>query len=164
MEKKIVDYLHLYGIDCPIMTPDGEGSVLVIYPKVVEVSLNIIKYQQVMKGRKGGGEMHYKYNYEDCQLLLSKLEDITKDDVKTLTELIDIKNFKNYRWTKNVYGVSIIEVTYFNSGRHQEEVFFLWINRFTPDQTHYLLKKGYWLFGSDWFDEGLIIDRKTLKP
>lgn len=32
-----------------------------------------------------------------------------------------------------------------------------------PEQYHYLISKGYWLFGNDWFDEGLIIDKKTLQ-
>lgn len=31
-----------------------------------------------------------------------------------------------------------------------------------PHIFHYLLSKGYWLFGNDWFDEGYIIDKKTL--
>lgn len=81
MEKKrIEDYLHLYGIDCPIMTPDGLGSVLVIYPKAVEVSLNLIQYQQQMKGRKGGGEMHYKYFYPEVKPILRPLYLMTADE------------------------------------------------------------------------------------
>lgn len=27
----------------------------------------------------------------------------------------------------------------------------------------YLLSKGFWLFGDDWFDEGLILDKDTVK-
>lgn len=27
----------------------------------------------------------------------------------------------------------------------------------------YLLSKGFWLFGDDWFDEGIIIDKVTVK-
>lgn len=161
MEKKIVDYLHLYGTGIDIMTPDGKGTLLSIYPKGIEAGLHIIKQGQVMKGRYSTAGMHYFYNYEDCQPLLSKLEDITKENVKTLTELIGIKNFKNYRWTKNADGADIIEVTYFNSRRHQEEVFFMWVNYFTPAQFHYLLKKGYDLFGL--IEAGLAVDKKTLK-
>jgi hypothetical protein len=32
--------------------------------------------------------------------------------------------------------------------------------QFTVDKTHYLLSKGFWLFGDDWFEEGLIIEKK----
>jgi hypothetical protein len=90
-EKKIQDYLHLYGIDCPVMTPDGIGSILVIYPNVVEVCLNVIKYKQVMKGRKGGGEMHYKYFYPDIKLILRPLSDITEDEKLEFIELCGIE-------------------------------------------------------------------------
>lgn len=86
---EIKDYLHLYGIDCEIMTPDGLGSVLVIYPNVVEVHLNTIAYQQVMKGRRGGGEMHYKYFYtEDIKLILRPLSDM---DGKESLDWADLK-------------------------------------------------------------------------
>lgn len=34
---------------------------------------------------------------------------------------------------------------------------------FHPEDFHYLLSRGFWLFGDDWFDEGLIIDKETLK-
>ncbi len=76
----LVEYLHLYGIDCPILTPDGLGNVLVIYPNAVEVSINRIAYQQVMTGIKGGGEMHYKYFYADLKLVLRTTQSVTQKE------------------------------------------------------------------------------------
>lgn len=35
-------------------------------------------------------------------------------------------------------------------------------NYLSAAQFHYLLSRGFWLFGDDWFDEGLIIDKNTL--
>src|SRR5690349_13686827 len=78
------DVLHFYGIDAEVMTPDGRGSILVIYPKAIEVCLNIIEYKQVMKGRKGGGEMHYKYFYDQIKPILRRLSDMTEEEMKEL--------------------------------------------------------------------------------
>lgn len=164
MEKKIQHYLHLYGIDCPIMTPDGKGDVLVIYPKAVEVSINTIAFKQVMKGRKGGGEMHYIYKYEECKPILSRLEDITDDDIKGLIgyeKLIEMYSGVEYRKERNRVDVNYdVDMEDFGKQPFYHSVKFYQLE---PRQFHYLLSKGYWLFGNDWFDEGIIIDRKTLE-
>lgn len=72
----------LYGIGAPVETADGPGSILCIYPAAIEVHLNSKVMGQEMKGRKGSGELHYKYLNKDNQvkLLLTKLENITDAD------------------------------------------------------------------------------------
>ncbi len=37
------------------------------------------------------------------------------------------------------------------------------MNTLDANQFHYLLTKGYWLFGDDAFDKGLVIDAKTIE-
>jgi hypothetical protein len=131
----------LYGIDCDILTPDGLGSVLVIYPKVVEVCLNVIEYQQVMKGRKGGGEMHYKYFYtDDLKLSLRPLSDMTEGEMEECGNMIyDFSNDEVLaKW----------EWQYFETGLDAE-------------QFNWLLSKHFDLFGL--IDAGLAIDKTTLK-
>jgi hypothetical protein len=132
MEKHIKDYLYLYGIDCNIMTPDGLGSVLVIYPKAVEVSLNKIVYQQVMKGRKGGSEMHYKYFYtDDLKLALRPLSDISVEEITQLDKMF----LPQKGYAKRTV---VLEA----------------------ERTHYLLSKHFDLFGL--IEAGLAIDKTTL--
>jgi hypothetical protein len=81
---KFEDYLHLYGIDCPIMTPDGEGHVLGIHPRAVKVHISRMAHGQVMKGMKrtGDGELHYTYLFKDggLQLILRPLSDMTPEE------------------------------------------------------------------------------------
>jgi hypothetical protein len=38
-----------------------------------------------------------------------------------------------------------------------------WMPGVDADNTSWLIKQGFWLFGDDWFTEGLIIDAATVK-
>lgn len=145
MEKKLSDYLHLYGIDCPIMTPDGLGGVLVIYPKAVEVSLNVIEYQQQMKGRKGGGEMHYKYFYPEVKPILRALSSMTEEEAIEMVGLSesegDYNDVKTYR---NKFNDII--VTWQGSHESRDEFNATGELFYCADQYQWLLKKGFDLY------------------
>lgn len=56
-------------LDLEVNTPDGRGSILVLYPKGVVVCLNTIACRQEMQGRKHGGEMHYFYPYDQVEII-----------------------------------------------------------------------------------------------
>lgn len=57
----------LIGVE--VLTPDGRGSIITLYPNRVTVLLNRIEYGQEMKGTRDSAEMHYKYNYEDVEII-----------------------------------------------------------------------------------------------
>ena len=57
---------ELLGLE--VNTPDGRGSILVLYPKGVEVHLNSKMPGQEMKGRRKE-ELHYFYPYEDVEII-----------------------------------------------------------------------------------------------
>jgi hypothetical protein len=154
-EKKIQEYLHLYGIDCPVMTPDGIGSVLAIYSNAVEVCLNVIKYKQIMKGRKGGVEMHYKYFYPDIKLILRPLSDMTEE------EMLSYARITRPEAEKIAFkdgGIS----SYYNPG---DTTFYKWakhrLDVFTPEETLWLLSKHFDILGL--IESGLALD-KTKQP
>jgi len=158
-DKNIKDYLHLYGIGCPITTPDGQGSLLVIYPRAIEVHLNTIQYQQEMKGRKGGGEMHYIYSYEECKPILRRLEDTTEEEMIDQEKIakrfmpdfkIDEEIRKNALERLREKGVNAIE---FNEENNPLMVF---------EFVRYYLSKSFDLFGL--IDADLAIDAKTIQP
>lgn len=171
-ERKIQGYLHLYGVDCPIMTPDGEGSVLVIYPNAVEVSLNVIAYKQEMKGRKGGGEMHYKYFYSDVKLILRNLSDMTEEEmlefvllrfegrdiaerlIKRVTKRSEVQQHVNF-------GTGIPYAAWGHSDKI-EMVGTISANELGAEGFRYLLSCGFDLFNL--IPDGLAIDKTTLKP
>ncbi len=67
--------------------------------------------------------------------ILSRLSDMTEEDAKQSRELFDRLN---------------------EAGKLNGEI--------EAERTVWALSKGYWLFGDEAFDKGLIIDRKTLKP
>lgn len=56
-------------LDLECLTPDGRGSILSLHPRGVVIHLNSIGFQQEMKGRKHGGELHYFYEYEDVEII-----------------------------------------------------------------------------------------------
>lgn len=186
MEKKSSDYLHLYGCDCPVMTPDGVGSVLVIYPKAVEVSLNTIAFKQEMKGRKGGGEMHYKYFYPDVKPILRPLSDMTEGEMVDILMLqvpgdmedkptrddYDLEMFYNDNSTM-VDGDVIIgaeyscscyigQISFLDDGRavFTDEDGEFAREGLTPKSFHYLLSKHFDLFGL--IEAGLAIDKTKI--
>jgi flagellar biosynthesis regulator FlbT len=58
----------LIGVE--VLTPDGRGSIVSLFPKKVEVVLNKIKFKQKMKGTESiKGGLHYKYNYEEVEII-----------------------------------------------------------------------------------------------
>lgn len=101
MEKKIEDYLPLYGIGCPIMTVDGKGTVLSIHPRAVVVLISTIDFNQVMTGkrRNGAGDMHYTYLHKDnhCKLVLRPLIDMTDEEAIEISELYYPLPFQGHR-------------------------------------------------------------------
>jgi hypothetical protein len=83
MKKELKYYLPLYGIGCPVKTIDGLGTVLVIHPKAVTVSLNKISLDQTLHGvEKGNGGLHRTYLYKDSffTLILRPLSDMTDEE------------------------------------------------------------------------------------
>lgn len=121
MKKKIEDYLHLYGIDCAVMTPDGAGNIMVLYPKRIEVTINTIQYKQVMTGTKGASEMHWKFPYDVIKPLLRPLSSMTEMEIVEMMGL---------------YGGT--------ASFRKDNPF---THRFSPEQFRYLLSKHFDLFG-----------------
>lgn len=58
---------EILGVE--VITPDGRGSILSLHPGRIIVLLNKIEYQQVMRGTKRDGELHYAYKYEDVEII-----------------------------------------------------------------------------------------------
>lgn len=58
---------EILGVE--VITPDGRGSILTLHPGRIIVHLNKIEHEQVMKGAKSGGELHYAYKYEDVEII-----------------------------------------------------------------------------------------------
>lgn len=76
-----------------------------------------------------------EFYIEEVKLILKRLSDMTEEDMKEL----------NWSAQELAHAVS--------QKRHPS---------FYNTEFIYLLKKGYWLFGDEAFDQGLIIDRKTV--
>ena len=88
--EEIARVFCLYGIDSEVMTMDGKASIMTLYPGAVEVVVNVIGHGQIMKGRKGGAEMHYKYFYkpEEIKLLLTSLSNIKDKDAVDIGRIL----------------------------------------------------------------------------
>lgn len=59
------------------------------------------------------------------------------------------------RRLKNMTEKERSEFLVINNSRHNKE-------QCEANNTIWLMKHGFWLFGDDWFDEGLILDADTI--
>lgn len=114
-------------------------------------------------------KLTYYVNPEHCKLRLRPLSDMMDDEKRAIYKLIFGKEYKG-------------EIQFYSDRTTlQEPRWLLWqgvdrvgiqLNgqiwadcdlhpyKFNQHEiTHYLLKQGFWLFGDDWFKEGLIIDK-----
>lgn len=74
---------------------------------------------------------------EGWKPILRKLEIMTPDEMK------ELEATKAFQRATPVHQIKIM----------------VW----TAESYDWAFKKGFWLFGNDWFDEGYIIDKATLK-
>jgi len=95
-------------------------------------------------GDCGGHE--YEWQAKNCQPILKRLSDMSEDDA------IDIYK-SDFDGNNSKYGEQ--------SNRYMKN--YVYQNLKDYKVVALLLKKGYWLFGDEAFESGLIIDSKTLE-
>lgn len=174
-KKDIREYIHYY-VGCEIQGDSGQVTL----SKILGID---------HKGNVICSDHQYKTPHSDktftrpilhrlpnmVKPLLYRLEDITEEHKKELWQLVFKRTFPETgqilwyaeksltadpRWVL-MSGVERLGIE-IGGDVWADSDLSKW--KFNPHLvTHYLLSKGYWLFGSDWFDEGLIIDKKTLK-
>lgn len=161
MKKELKDYLHLYGIDAPVSTIDGIGTVLTIHPKGVTVSLNKISLGQTLHGfESGNGGLHRTYLFKDSffKLILRPLSDMSFNEA---VELIKIET--------SVYGfigirkIDKYEVMFDGGYSTSNRVWLkhLSFTKISPEQVRFILSK--YLDPFDLIGSGLAINKTTLK-
>ncbi len=140
-EQSIAPYLHLYLGQQAYWSIEGAKST---YHKVIDY------------------DMLQDADY--ITPILKRLSDMTEEDAKeyfelpTTAEIIDVDRRESSVWFSYRDPKFAIEDGYFHSSVGISEN-----DRLTSDQFIFLLKKGYWLFGDEAFDKGLIIDAKTIE-
>ena len=103
----------------------------------------------------------YLVNFE-MQLSLRRLDSMTEEEAIEVTKPVvvygDLPNVRKYETWKNPFGK--IVVSWGNGLREkyvpQDET------SFTVGQFTYLLSRGFWLFGDEAFEQGLIIDKNKI--
>lgn len=135
---KIADYLHLY-LGCPFVYGDGdfvrEGwNGLKKSDNPTEYPLSVIWYES------SGGYKHF-FDATRVKPILKRLSDMTEEDMEEI-------------WHAEEPNAILEMVS--QSGTKVRKVVL------APERIKFLLSKGYWLFGDEAFDNGLIIDAKTL--
>lgn len=84
------------------------------------------------------------YKNDQIKLVLKRLRDITDEDKRAVLKINNLEGAKN--------------ALPFQVNRNVDFYF----KKTNFEVIHYLLLQGYWLFGDEAFDEGLIIDSKTI--
>ncbi len=154
--KKIEDYLHYYmGCECVVKCNDGinisqrgkivevtRGSnhgdwVVVLFPHVVEVMRFSRNASEVSSNMH-----HFFFSEDSIKPILRQLSDMTEEEMNHIA--IKLKagtaNVPMLKWKHNSPFTSF---------------------RLTPEIIHYLLSKGFDLFGL--CEAGLAIDTKTVQ-
>lgn len=158
-KKDISQYIHYY-LGCECMVDGRKGTIEGVSTRNAGCSGDnpLIYFED---GDVSAGET----DIEDVKPILYRLEDITEEDAIELVKLSAWKQYgehphgRVYTTYKNPFGQIVVS---WGDGLREKKVPAS-KEVFSPEEFNFLIKKGYWLFGSDWFDEGLIIDRKTLK-
>lgn len=139
-EKDIRQFIHYY-LGCKVRYKDGTAL------RLKSVSLNSC--------RIGGfdDDVHFNVPIENFKLCLSRLEDITEDeeDDFMLITGIEPEDTACLRLEKDFDGEKRFGTAHLTS-----------IDQWAKG-VDYLRSKGYWIGGNDWFDEGIIIDKKTMQ-
>lgn len=145
-EKKIIDYLHLYGLGLEVIFDNKRWKIFQFKNDVVRLI------------RPDVFNRWCEVYYADLIVPLSKLEDMTQHDIVHLFLLKGL----DYRkvLTRTSIVDNFIQIEYKCAGELLSD--YITAPSFRPEQFHYLLKKGYDLFGL--IEAGLAVDKKTLKP
>lgn len=121
------------------------------------------------------GVRHNPFDIYNFKPILKRITDITEEEMKGLWLLVFKKEFPQSgqmgfikerttltepRWIL-ASGVSRMGIQ-MNGEVWADCDLHTWKHN-QHEVTHYLISKGYWLFGDEAFDKGLIIDFKTLK-
>lgn len=137
--KKLSEYLPYYlGCRCKYKHQEKKGLIN-IHEGVGMWRLIAIHYTEGKVNLEAKGCIEV-VSMKDVTPILSKLEDITEEDIKAV-------GFEAHQMLRNEQGDRVIPA---------KEKGFVWAAK----QTHYLLSKHYDLFGL--IESGLAIDKKTL--
>lgn len=157
--KDIREVLHLY-LGCEVLAPSPYNA-----KKLIQGFLTGIhgeygpEIQFIIDGNAEESPEYVEYNL--VKPVLSRLSDMTEEDAN---RFLHNKGFKTYNW------VNVVKVwdhcirytfTYPSSSRKREDS--VRFDSSSPNDMLWLIKNGYWIFGDEAFDQGLIIDAKTLK-
>lgn len=126
-EKKIVDYLYLYGLGLEVRFDNKTWKINRFGKDIVRLTL------------KSDSSRWVEAYYSNLIVPLSKLEDMTSEELQECGNM-------EYDFSDEP-----------ELNNHKPEDFYLC----SSAQFHYLLKKGYDLFGL--IEAGLAVDKKTLK-
>lgn len=141
MKKDIKDYLHLYP-GCEVLHNNGDSK----YNGLFHITSIQEDGTVVMRSNKYPG-VKFSFNPAHDKPLFRKLSSITEEEA---SECYHHQMGGSYAVTNPKHALQ---------------------GHFFPDTSvqqmalgvGYLLSKGFWLFGEDWFDEGLILDKDTVK-
>lgn len=109
-------------------------------------------YRQILFKDKHGNEMWLPPGkWKPC---LRKLSSITEEEAIELARLVAVSDeFINVKAIRMADGDLIVQWKYDSYNATGEKVW-------SAEQFHYLLSRGFWLFGDEAFDKGLIIEKQ----
>lgn len=150
MSKDLSQYLHYYlGCEC-LVTVRGDFSE---NWKPEQLTPN-----HLLPVEKSG--------LEAIKPILRKLESMAEEEAHEICKLaIDPK----YHDKIQIFEIKNQQIHFMDGTKwqgHGVEEFndcYVHLKYLSATQFHYLLSRGFWLFGNDWFDEGYIIDKATVK-
>lgn len=153
MKKDIKDYIHLYmGCECfEIIGTKRMNKALTVTPEIIRYALTGTSiYKLSVRKLSSMTEEEYAYcgkfgfGASRKEYWLQQFEQFENRPVEGQGKKSGIKNPE----TKKVKVREGLNLSHYT---------------FAPEAFLYLLSKGFWLFGDDWFDEGLILDKDTVK-
>lgn len=154
-EQSIAPYLHLY-LGCDVWY---DGKILKLIRVDCESGISVLRINP------DAHQTIHKPNNE-FKLICKRPSDMTDEDA---VELCKLQTPDKRHADVEVHDISHTDIWYTDGskwyGDGVEEVNDLHVHfdALNPAQFAYLLFKGYWLFGNEYFDKGLIIDAKTIE-
>lgn len=170
MKKDIKDYIHLYiGCEVLALDPYSENEQAMGYLTGIHGEYG----PEIQFIIDGNAEESPEYpNYENVKPILRKLSSMTEEEYAYCGKFGFGASRKEY-WLQQFeqFENRPVEGQGKKSGIKNPETKKVKVREglnlshytFAPEAFLYLLKKGFWLFGHDWFDEGLILDKATVK-
>lgn len=144
MKKNIRDYLHLYP-GCEVLHNNGDSKYNGLFHITSIQEDGIV----VMRSNKYPG-VKFSFNPAHDKPLFRKLSSMTEEEAIQYVqgEFGNDSVYNGPSGWEDDWLSGIIKTARFKQ---------------SPEGFRVLLKQGFWLFGEDWFDEGLILDKDTVK-